>query len=500
MKRYMHAADRSGRARRDVLKTATACLLAASIAGCAAGGRDLPADPMVPEIDEEFGAEFTSRLGFGASAVWSSVVRPVKEPVSTLHRVVMLTGEILGGLITVPLEAISSGDDRPAAPPAADGGMDLVAWEKDLDALTGTRQTVGTIQFLIDGGAFYPVLYDAIASAEESIDVRLYIFDTDDVALDVADRLKRRAGTVRTRVLLDGLGSSWASGAQANTLPAGHRAPLSIAAYLHEESRVTVRIQANPLLAGDHTKSIVIDGERAFLGGMNIGREYRHEWHDMMVELRGPVVAGIRRDFEATWDRASLFGDIAWLFGSLTRGTIKNDGDGAPMRLLATRPGDDQIRRARFAAFERAQRYIFVQTPYLADDDAVDRLAAAARRGVDVRLILPEVNDSALMDESNRAAARTLLDAGVRVYIYPGFTHAKAMLADGWAMFGSSNMDWLSHAVNYEMDVATSDPDIASRLLRDLFMADFRRARELHPVEKPKPIHRVASVDSQQWQ
>jgi phosphatidylserine/phosphatidylglycerophosphate/cardiolipin synthase-like enzyme len=73
------------------------------------------------------------------------------------------------------------------------------------------------------------------------------------------------------------------------------------------------------------------------------------------------------------------------------------------------------------------------------------------------------------------------------------------MLADGWAMFGSSNMDWLSHAVNYEMDVATSDPDIAGRLKRDLFMADFRRARELRPVKKPEPIHRIASVDSRQW-
>jgi cardiolipin synthase len=441
MERDKHATDRGGRARRGTLKIAAACLLAVSVAGCAAGGRDLPADPTVLEIDDGFGAGLTPRLGFGASAIWSSVVRPVKEPVSTLHRLVMLTGEILGGLITAPLEAISSGGDWPAAPLAADGGMDLIGWEKTLNALTGTQQTLGTVQFLIDGGAFYPVLYDAIARAEKSVDVRLYIFDTDDVALDAADRLKRRAGGVRTRVLLDGLGSSWASGAGANTLPANHRAPLSIAAYLHEESQVTVRIQANPLLAGDHTKSIVIDGERAFLGGMNIGREYRHEWHDMMVELRGPVVAGIRRDFEATWDRASLFGDIAWLFGNLTRGTIRNDGGGAPIRLLATRPGDDQIRRARFAAFERAQRYIFVQTPYLADDDAVDRLASAARRGVDVRVILPEVNDSALMDESNRAAARTLLDAGVRVYIYPGFTHAKAMLADGWAMFGSSNMD-----------------------------------------------------------
>jgi cardiolipin synthase len=494
MERDIYTTGRNGRARRGALKIAAVCLLAASVAGCAAGARDLPADPMRLEIDDEFGAGLTPHLGFGASAIWSSVVRPVKEPVSALHRVITLTADMLGRLITAPLQAISSGGDRPAVPLVADGGMDLVAWEKALDKLTGTRQTLGSAQFLIDGDAFYPALYDAIEGAEKSVDVRLYIFDTDDVALDVADRLKRRAGEVRTRVLLDGLGSSWASGARPDTLPAGHRAPLSIAAYLREESRVTVRMQANPLMAGDHTKSIVIDGERAFLGGMNVGREYRHEWHDMMVDLRGPVVAGIRRDFDATWNRASLFGDIAWLFGNLTRGTVRNDGGGKPMRLLATRPGEDQIRRARFAVFERAQRYIFVQTPYLADDDAVDRLAAAARRGVDVRVVLPEVNDSALMDYSNHQAAQILLAAGARVFIYPGFTHAKAMLADGWATFGSANMDWLSHAVNRELDVATSDPDIAGRLKRDLFMADFRRARELSLPRTPRRPLLVAGM------
>jgi len=491
MGRELHITGRFRHALRGALNIAAACLLAASIAGCAAGMRDPKPDPMASEIGSEVD-EFATRLGFGASAIWSSTVRPVKEPVSTLHRVVMLTADMLGGIIAAPLKAIAPAGAETVVPLAADGGMDLVAWENTLDDLTGTRQTLGTVDYLIDGKAFYPVLYDAIEGAEKSVDVRLYIFDTDDVALDVADRLKQRAGTVRTRILLDGLGSSWASGEPPDTLPRGHRAPLSIADYLREDSAVSVRIQANPLLAGDHTKSIVIDGERAFLGGMNIGREYRHEWHDMMVDLRGPVVAGIRRDFESTWDRASLFGDVGWLVGALTRGTIRNGGGGAPMRLLATRPGDGQIRRARFAAFERAQRYIFVETPYLADDDALDRLAAAARRGVDVRVILPERNDSALMADSNRAAARALLAAGARVFIYPGFTHAKAMMADGWATFGSANMDWLSHAVNREMDVATSNPDIAGRLKRNLFMPDFRRARELQPAERPELVRNVA--------
>jgi cardiolipin synthase len=479
---------------RAVLAIAGAWLVVGAIAGCTTGGPEQPLNPMALERRDGIGTGLTPRLGFGATAFWSSAVRPVKEPVSTLHRAVMMTAEMLGRLITAPLAAIFPERGEPALLPLSDSGMDLIAWEKTLDELTGTRRTSGTARFLIDGEVFFPVLYDAIEQAEKSIDVRLYIFDTDDVALDVANRLKQRAQTVRTRVLLDGLGSSWASGESPKSMPVGHRAPLSITGYLRQYSKVVVRMQANPVLAGDHTKSIVIDRERAFLGGMNIGREYAHEWHDMMVELRGPVVAGIRRDFETTWSRASLFGDITWLFGHLTRETISGGGHGAPMRLLATRPGDDQIRRARFAAFDRARRRIYIETPYLADSAAVDRLAAAAQRGVDVRVILPEDNDSILMADSNRDAARILLAAGARVYIYPGFTHAKAMLADGWAMFGSSNMDWLSHAVNREMDVATSDPDIAGRLEQDLFRVDFARARELAPSRSPRKTLLVAGI------
>ena len=171
-------------------------------------------------------------------------MRPVKEPVSTLHRAVMMTAEMLGRLITAPMAAFFPDTDQPVALPGAESGMDLIAWENALDDLTGTRQTSGTAQFLIDGEMFYPVLYDAIEEAERSIDVRLYIFDTDDVALDVANRLKRRGDTVRPRVMLDGLGSSWASGARPKSLPAGHRAPLSITGYLRQESTVTVPVRS----------------------------------------------------------------------------------------------------------------------------------------------------------------------------------------------------------------------------------------------------------------
>jgi len=172
----MQIVGRSRQIWRAVLAIAGAWLLVGAIAGCATGGPEQPLDPMALESGDGVGAGLMPRLGFGATAFWSSAVRPVKEPVSTLHRAVMMTAEMLGRLITAPLAAIFPERDEPVPLPLSDSGMDMIAWEKTLDELTGTRQTSGTAQFLIDGEMFFPVLYDAIEDAEKSIDVRLYIW------------------------------------------------------------------------------------------------------------------------------------------------------------------------------------------------------------------------------------------------------------------------------------------------------------------------------------
>ena len=84
-------------------------------------------------------------------------------------------------------------------------------------------------------------------------------------------------------------------------------------AYLETGSRVRVRTHSNPFMTGDHVKSTIIDSERAFVGGMNIGREYRYEWHDMMMEVTGPIVAGLERDSDKAWGKAGFVGDLGLL-------------------------------------------------------------------------------------------------------------------------------------------------------------------------------------------
>jgi cardiolipin synthase A/B len=103
----------------------------------------------------------------------------------------------------------------------------------------------------------------------------------------------------------------------------------------------------------------------------------------------------------------------------------------------------------------------------------------ARSRGVDVRVVMPCVNDFKAGGRANLVVANYLIENGVRVYFYPAMTHVKAFLADDWALVGSGNLNHLSLRVNQEENVATSDPDFAMRLKKDLFEEDFARSYEL---------------------
>jgi len=369
--------------------------------------------------------------------------------------------------------------DGPIPPVNDQPTMDRRKWEAYLDKELGRPASRGTLTFLVDGEAFFTRFIDALTSAQESIDIRAYIFDNDDVALSVGELLKRRSREgVTVRVLVDGLGSIAASGEQSSSLPEEHRAPLSIENYLTTDSNVEVRKGPNPWLTGDHVKTMVIDQKLAFLGGMNIGREYRYDWHDMMVEVQGPVLDRINREFEIAWGSAGIFGDFSYLLNWKT-GSLNIALPGYPVRLLYTKPGQDEIYTLQREAILRSQRYIYIENAYFTDDALLRALIVARRRGVDVRVIIPLETDRGLITRNIILAANTMLEHGIRVYIYPGFSHVKAAIFDGWISVGSANLDRLSLHINREINIATSDPGAVQALTEILFEQDFETSREL---------------------
>ena len=172
-------------------------------------------------------------------------------------------------------------------------------------------------------------------------------------------------------------------------------------------------------------------------------------------------------------------GDIEKLIHGL-KPHLKGKPTGSPaVRLLFTRPGDSQIRNAQLEAIRRSQRYILIESPYITDDGIIYELIKARHRGVDVKVIIPSETNWQIMDASNALAANALVKNGVRVFLYPGMTHVKAAIYDGWACFGSANMDKLSLRVNYEIDLATSHPATVRELENRLFNTDIARSTEL---------------------
>ena len=215
---------------------------------------------------------------------------------------------------------------------------------------------------------------------------------------------------------------------------------------------------------------------------MNIGREYRYDWHDLMMEVTGPVVDHLQYDTNKAWAGASVFGDVAKFFAILGGEKKQADDQGYPVRVLYTATHDSQIYRAQLEAIRRSQRYILIENSYFSDDAILYELARARRRGVDVRVILPEEGNHGLHNTSNQVAINKMLKNGIRVYQYPGMTHIKAAVFDGWACVGSANFDKLSFQVNREVNLATSHKPVVNELLERLFIPDLARSTEINEM------------------
>jgi len=427
-----------------------------------------------------------SQLGTTLKIIARSIADHIRglfnQPVTSITRLfTMVTAATADLARPTPLLLL---EGQPVSPLAPGEPMDPVQWEATLDAITGTTASSGRLAYRVDGAGFFPRLIDLIGAARESVWLRVYIFDNDDYATEIAGLLKRRSREIDIKVLVDGMGTLGAGMASAPSHPPDRAPEASITRYLEQDSDVQVRTVVNIWFTGDHTKTILIDGKTAFLGGMNIGREYRYDWHDLMVEVEGPVVTDIGEHFRRAWAASGLLGDLQRLFYRKRLEPVQADAADYPVRLLRTRPGDSQILRAQIAATRQARHQIYLENPYLTSDAILYELVKARRRGVDVRVILPYRTDSGIINRSNVLAANTLLRHGIRVYIYPGMSHLKAAVYDGWACLGSANLDRLSLRTNYEMNLATSHAPAVDGLLAQVFSVDMEKSLEL---EEPLP-------------
>ena len=227
----------------------------------------------------------------------------------------------------------------------------------------------------------------------------------------------------------------------------------------------------------DHRKILVVDDEVAFVGGYNIGTAYATEWRDTHVRITGPGVWDLKRTFADFWNlhRRGRHG------GPLLLDTPSDWEPRIRVHRNVPRLWMFPIRAMYLEAINRATRHIYLtQAYFIPDSDFVSALEAAARRGVDVRVLVPQKSNHIVADWISQGYYGEMLEAGIRIHRFTGaMVHAKTATIDGaWSTVGTANIDRLSMSGNYEVNVEFIDPAMAA-VMESIFMTDLQSCERL---------------------
>ena len=347
------------------------------------------------------------------------------------------------------------------------------------------------VEILVRGDDAFASKKEAIRSAESEILLESYILRDDETGRDVLESLAAAVGRgVEVKVLADAFGSLATGGS-----------------YWREMKRRGIEVHLfHPFwpypwfqMFRDHRKILTVDRRVAFVGGMNLGREYgspRRQsggtWRDTDARIEGPVVGELALVFAEAWSRAG---------GSrleLRPTDEATPASGARILVLESRPGRGHQESASvLAAIAAAARdYLWVTNAYFAPRAlAIHALGRAVARGVDVRLLLPGKSDLPLVRHAGHGYFRELLRRGVRIFEYQdAILHAKTLVTDDYvSLVGSSNLDFRSFHFNAEANLVVMD-ESAAKDMSAAFREDLGRATEIKMEDwddRPR-FHRIA--------
>ncbi|MHB8454557.1 MAG: cardiolipin synthase [Acidiferrobacterales bacterium] len=344
----------------------------------------------------------------------------------------------------------------------------------------------------VDEPTTYDAIFKAIESARDSVDLETYIFGDDLIGKRLLDLLlkKQRAG-VQVNVIYDSIGSIDTPDTVFDPLRAEGARVLEFSPINPFRGKMPWSINRR-----DHRKIVVVDGRIAFTGGVNVsdersrnpfrsGRERTgvgikaEPWRDTDVEVEGPAVAQFQRLFMDTWERqrGPALPPRDYFPPSQT------DGDDI-IHVIGSGPGDGSgaaMHNIIVAAINDASRYVHITTAYFVPDHKVLlAMKRAAKRGVDVTLIVPGFTDSSAVFYAGRSYYTTLLKAGVKVYErHDVLLHAKSIVIDGvWSTVGSTNMDLRSFFLNDEVNAIVLGKGFATQM-EALFQKDLQSSNEI---------------------
>ena len=345
----------------------------------------------------------------------------------------------------------------------------------------------GEVRILIDGAETFGAITEALNDAKRYINIEYFIFKDDRIGTEIADILCCKAEDgVKVRMIVDGVGS-WKIGRklikrlQASGVDFRSFMPVSFPSL---RSGINYR---------NHRKIVVVDGDVAFTGGLNVGVEYLGEgklgnWRDTHAGFRGEVVYALNTVFLEDWAIASgeeLSPNLEEF--APTRPDACADMPFLPVQVVASGSGAPwhSIEQMYFEMITEADKRIWITSPYLVPDEAIlEALRVSALSGVDVRILIPEKSDHFLVYWAGRSNIENLLRAGVRIWSYKkGFVHAKTLLMDDTiASVGTANLDNRSLEINFEVQTFIYDrktcADFTEQFLKDIEDADERMLSE----------------------
>lgn len=347
------------------------------------------------------------------------------------------------------------------------------------------------LHLFVSGESMLEGLIQDIRMAHHHIHLEFYIWEDDRVGNLVLEELAHKAASgVKVRVVYDDVGC-WR--VKKDFFERMKQKGIEVAVFMPVHFRkLTSKVNFR-----NHRKIVVIDGSIGYVGGMNLADRYFFDsedskaWRDSHMRLEGSSVAGLQRAFLADWYVASgeLITDACYYPTDITASEYKGNaamasGRLALVQIVTSMPTTywQDIMQGMVLALLQAKSYCYIQSPYfMPTDRLLYAMQTAALSGVDVRLMIPEKADSALLTWASRSYLIDVMRAGVRVYLYQDtFLHAKTWVSDDFlSSCGSTNMDFRSLEHNFEVNAFVFDRKMAA-VMKRIFLADQEKCRLLN--------------------
>ena len=359
--------------------------------------------------------------------------------------------------------------------------------------IVGGPLVVGNkVELLVDGPITYNAMFTAIDTAKDHINMETFIIEDDEIGRKFAEVLTaKQRGGVQVNLIYDSVGSS--------STPKVFFKPL-----IEAGGNVLEFNPINPLHARkgwefnrrDHRKLLIIDGQTAFVGGVNISSVYssgsfgrrsseksisdlaKIPWRDTHLHMTGPVVSEFQKLFIATWNEQQ---GEPLAFKNYFPEQINQGND--VVRAIGSSPEEpySQMYVTLLSAINSAETQIFLTNAYFVPDpQLLAALKDAVARGVDVRLLLPEKTDSVMVFYASRSYYDELLSANVKIYQkQDALLHAKTAVIDGvWSTIGSTNLDWRSFTNNQEINAVVLGQGFGEQM-QTLFEKDLESSKQI---------------------